>query len=97
VAVANETIIIKMKEELGRAEKWADNPEKMSKSISNIRLLCDLLLEADETSKSNQIDSNEISPEEMKAMIGKANAGQPSVNKSTFDHEEANGDSLFDF
>ncbi|AIF45612.1 YwdI family protein [Virgibacillus sp. SK37] len=97
MAVANETIITKMKEELSRAEKWADNPEKMSKSISNIRLLCDLLLESGETSKSVQLDRNEISPEEMKAMIGKANAGKPSVNKSAIDHEEANGDSLFDF
>ncbi|GAB3048163.1 YwdI family protein [Virgibacillus ainsalahensis] len=103
MAVTNETIINKMIKELNDAKKVQYNQDKMVKHIANIRLLCDLFLE--EEPAAGQVDSvesnhtSEFSPEEVKAMLGKeVSETKPSrTQKSTIDHDDANGDSIFDF
>ncbi|GAA0605665.1 YwdI family protein [Virgibacillus siamensis] len=92
MAVANETIIKKMINELNKARDAEDHV--MKNHIANVQLLCDLLLEGDNT----QADKTNITKEEMKAMIGEnSNSKVEPVQHSTIKHDDANGDSLFDF
>ncbi|PAV31416.1 hypothetical protein CIL05_01815 [Virgibacillus profundi] len=93
MAVTNDTIIQKMINELNQAKANSTDQVKMIKHIENVRLLCDLFVD------DSTVDANEISPEEMKAMIGAQTnpVKQDKDKKSIINHDEANGDSLFDF
>jgi len=95
MAVANETIINKMITELNQAKENELSPEKMVKHIANVRLLCDLFLEED----SVKPDAKAASQAELKAMIGEEGMNKQlhHKEKSSIDHDDANGDSLFDF
>jgi altronate dehydratase len=101
VAVANETIIKKMIQELVRAQEAQHNREKMKKHIENVRLLSDLLLEdeREEQQVSTQtVNSADISEAELKTMMG--SQAKPKIHKekqTIIDHDDANGDSIFDF
>ncbi|WP_174614980.1 YwdI family protein [Virgibacillus ihumii] len=92
MAVANETIIKKMINELNKAR---DADEKSVKNhIANVQLLCDLMLEGDKP----QTEKTSITNAEMKAMIGEnGNQKVEPVQRSTINDDDANGDSLFDF
>lgn len=96
MAVANDTIIRKMIDELNQAKTNQNNHAKMVKHIASVRLLCDLFL--DEEPSAGE-DLNDITPEEMKAMIGgKGNTEKKgSFQKRPLEDDNANGDSLFDF
>lgn len=96
MAVANEKIIRKMTHELNQAKINQNNHAEMIKHIASVRLLCDLLIDEEPTARG---DVNEISPEEMKAMIGaeKNTQKQNGNQKKPLEDEDANGDSLFDF
>lgn len=94
MAVENETIIQKMKTELNQAQQKGADKEAMKKHIASIQLLCDLLL--DEKLAAPPVD-NEITEEEMKAMIGKSETKQSHKKTTIKDDEDANGDSIFDF
>ncbi|MBU5267939.1 YwdI family protein [Virgibacillus proomii] len=102
MAVANATIINKMITELNKAKADPENITEMTKRISHVRLLCDLLLE-EQPKTVNQTDEHTISQLELKAMIGEQDASkviqqhQVSGNLSKLDHDGANGDSIFDF
>ncbi|WP_164667533.1 YwdI family protein [Virgibacillus doumboii] len=93
MAVANETIIQKMMNELTEAKKKANDSKSMEKHIANVQLLCELLL--GEISATPSTD-NEITEEEMKAMIG-TNDTKRKYTKTTINDDDANGDSIFDF
>ncbi|SET75594.1 hypothetical protein SAMN05216389_12515 [Oceanobacillus limi] len=103
MAVADETIIEKMIQELQKANKQS-NQSKKRKHIENVRLLCDLFLpekELEEDFSSNDLNE-EITPEEMKAMLGETNSTTSKSNTSyrkttALDEDDANGKSLFDF
>ncbi|WP_100009828.1 YwdI family protein [Lentibacillus sediminis] len=100
MAVANETIIQKMMDELQQAKEKQGDSGNMTKHIEHVRLLCDLLLkETEEEKVSVPASSQEITQEEMKAMLGKqAEQVKPATSKRTvIDHDGANGESLFDF
>lgn len=91
--VENGTVIQKMIYELNQA-KEQHNQDKMIKHIENVRLLCDLFLEGGSPSTSNK---EEISAEEMKAMLGKQASENKQIKSKPMDHDDANGDSIFDF
>lgn len=96
MAVANEKVIRKMMDELKQAIK-ADNNynhQVLLKHVSHVKLLCDLILEDDPAEKGNSI---KVSEEEMKAMIGENQSKGKQAAFETIDHEEANGNSIFDF
>lgn len=99
MAVANETIIQKMMDELRQAKEKQAESENMTKHIEHVRLLCDLLLRETEEEISAHVSSQEITQEEMKAMLGKqTEQAKPATPKKTvIDHDGANGESLFDF
>lgn len=91
-----------MMDELEKAKTHHDNVATMKKHIANVKLLCELLLEADqpEEKKDEKID---ISSQEVKVMLGdsyarpakQATPGRTQTNHNL--HDEANGDSIFDF
>lgn len=97
MAVANETIISKMQQELKSAKDHAKNKNDMLKHVEHVKLLCELLL-GEEQSASIQTD--EITPTEKKAMMGMTDTEivRPKpMKKTVIDHDGANGDSIFDF
>jgi Family of unknown function (DUF5327) len=102
MAVANVTIINKMITELNKAKADPENTSEITKQISHVRLLCDLLLE-EQPKTVNQTDEHTISQLELKAMIGEQDASkvfqqhQDLGNSSKLDLDDANGDSIFDF
>lgn len=102
MAVTNTTIINKMLEELHVANNNVDNELVLRQHVRHIRLLCDLLLDEQEKSMTQAQDSTQFSAAEIKMMLGEKGAAkmnqQKEVNpQAKIDHEEANGDSLFDF
>jgi len=97
MAVANETIINKMMNELKVAKEDPYNKEKMMKHVGHVKLLCELLLQEE---RPEEIQKSKITADEMKAMMGqKATKAMPSNSspKSIIDHDDANGESIFDF
>jgi len=82
--------------ELYEAKDQQHSHEKMVKHIANVRLLCDLFLEEDDVSVK---ESGGISKAEWKAMLGETE--RPKIHEemqhSAIDHDDANGDSIFDF
>ncbi|MFD1036906.1 YwdI family protein [Virgibacillus byunsanensis] len=93
MAVANKTIIQKMITELQQALEKDENHTSITNHISNVRLLCDLMV-GENSSQLNK--SDHITNEEMKAMI-KGSQGDKAAYKRTLDDDSANGDSIFDF
>lgn len=96
LAVTNETIIRKMMKELNYVQHNDADNETMKKHIANVRLLCDLVLEEETT-----VDTDHITNEEMKAMIGKDSSNRvgktQSIHRESIEHDDANGSSIFDF
>lgn len=100
LAVANKTIIRKMKSELQKAMTQEDNHKILKQHISNVKLLCELILDEVEEDGATVATKSEISTQEMKAMLGEQYAlknRKPKQNKAFIDHGQANGDSIFDF
>ncbi|SFA97701.1 hypothetical protein SAMN04488072_104268 [Lentibacillus halodurans] len=98
MAVATDTILQKMKRELAEAQQMSASASgvAMKKHIANIQLLCELLLE--EQSASGTDSEHDMTGAEMKAMMGEKAAERTSKPlRRTLDHDEANGDSIFDF
>ncbi len=93
MAVSVTTMIDKMKNELALAEDGQHDAEVMKRHISRVQLLCELLLQEEGTVSAGK-PKNEITAEEMKAMLG---AAGPGKTEHKLNHEEANGDSIFDF
>lgn len=98
MAVSTTSILNKLLDEAKQANETKENTNNMQKHVANMKLLCELLLDEEETGDRTADPS--ISSEEMKAMMGKdrRSKGLSSQDrKTTIGHDEANGDSLFDF
>lgn len=86
MAVPNKVILNKIDTALSEAKKEKD-AARMREHIRGVKLLCDLLLD-DETDVM----------EGMQASQQKEIRTYPTLEGSnTIDHEEANGESIFDF
>src|SRR5699024_6330936 len=98
MAVSNGAIREKMTEELHQTKQQSTHQEAMKKHLSHVRLLCDLILQEEDTPATIK---SEISEAEMKAMLGTAQPNQikeqQQLSKQTVNHEGANGNSIFDF
>ncbi|CDO05108.1 YwdI [Oceanobacillus picturae] len=98
MAVANETIIQKMMKELQQAKANKYDDRIVQQHVRSVRLLCDLFLEDEQTTQSETTKIDDISTEELKAMMGKDATGKQSNKQQNFlDDDEGNGDSIFDF
>lgn len=99
MAIPNETILIKMMNELKEAQLNQNNHRQMVKHIENVRLLSELIIEEDSVGpESKSAIPKNISDDEMKAMLG--DTGTKKINdtdESEVDHDNANGKSIFDF
>lgn len=91
----NLTVINKMIREL-EAAKQEEQKQVFLKHISNVQLLCELFLEEETAPASgNSLSvSSAFSEQEIKAMLGESHKHQEDKNAV---HEDANGDSIFDF
>lgn len=102
MAVANTTIIRRMIKELNKAQEQ-DHDQMMKKHISNVKLLCEIILE-DQQMESKPVEQSELSSQEIKAMLGdQYRTDHKQINrkkrshKTTNNHDQANGNSIFDF
>ncbi|WP_047980926.1 YwdI family protein [Ornithinibacillus contaminans] len=100
MAVANDTILQKMTNELQQAQRNQDKQAVMLKHIENIRLLCDLFLMEDHAEPV--LEKGELSAVERKAMLGEvespsAEQAQSFKKSIELDDEDGNGNSIFDF
>lgn len=91
MAVANSTIIQKMMKEVQQAQLQQDNKQMLIKHIANVHMLCELLLEEHEQGIST-VDMQQ----ELKIMMGDSEKKIP-MKKTIMNHDQANGDSIFDF
>lgn len=97
------TIINKMMKELELAKGNPDNREELLTHIRHVKLLSELFLEDEGRSSAQTTPENLVfNEQERKAMLGeKMNPNQrqqPTKTQQTkLDHEDANGDSIFDF
>lgn len=103
MAVENDTILNKMEHELEKAKKSQHDPVAFKQHMAHIKLLCDLFIEEEDSTAEKVTKNNEeFSAAELKAMIGDQEVIQKMQKQQwkkteTIDHEEANGDSIFDF
>lgn len=98
MAVAYETILKKMMTEVSAAKAVQHKEQDMKQHVANVRLLCDLLLEeqTEHEQKQHVMSKKDISEAEWKAMLGSST--KPQIHSAErMDHDEANGDSIFDF
>ncbi|MBR3118203.1 YwdI family protein [Oceanobacillus profundus] len=100
MAVANNTIIKKMLNELYLAKENQHEQDQMVAHIANVRLLCDLFLEGEQPVVKQE--KTGFTDAEIKVMLGEQKVGNDSLQvnnpKSTkLDDEGANGNSIFDF
>lgn len=102
MAISNQAAIEKMINELQQALAQGSSEVKTREHVRAVRLLCDLILE--EESKPEPAATS--SAQELEKMMGGLESTldkqsgikkQPGSSRSKIDHEEANGDSIFDF
>lgn len=88
MSVSYEKILTKMMEELRQATIKQDQTGKMKEHIRSIKLLSELILEEQQEGSSQTVIHNDS-----KKVIPSVSTNQESASK----HEEANGNSIFDF
>ncbi|QTN00917.1 hypothetical protein ERJ70_17465 [Sediminibacillus dalangtanensis] len=98
MAISNQTVLTKMMSELQEALEKKDETAAIREHVRSVRLLCDLMLEEDNAAAGTEPE------QELMKMMGDMHAGShagpskvKSTGKQTIDHEEANGNSIFDF
>lgn len=93
VAVDNDVILRKMFQEMEQARKHQYDQNKFVKHIEKISLLCDLFL----SNKEDRTAERQMTPEEMKMMLGEKQDGQLKKAEKSFLDDDGNGESIFDF
>ena len=91
MVIKNETVIQKMIKELQSALVKAKDSQELTKHIEKVHLLCELMLD----DENKQSEPSKITNKEMRVMVGEKVEQQNT--KKSFKHDEANGDSIFDF
>lgn len=98
LAVSNETIIQKMMKELQLALEKPNNEQWLVKHIANVQVLCELILDQDETEQEMHIPEKERQMMFGDTLKGKETEGSLKQSKtSKLDEDDANGESIFDF
>jgi len=89
MVVSKERLIKQMQKELQLALKETDQI-KADQRIASVRSLCELVLSSESTKQEGKTKES-ISPEELKAMLGR----DSKEDKVSYNPEQ--GDSIFDF
>lgn len=98
MSISTTSILKKMLNEAKLANDKKTNTNDMQKHVANVKLLCDLLLDEEET--VDKAEEHSITPDEMKAMMGKSDRSERLSSESRrteIDNDDANGKSIFDF
>jgi hypothetical protein len=98
----NQTILNRMMKELTLAKEKEADQEAFLQHISHIRLLCDLFLDSEDSPSQNTGKREEptFSQQELEAMLGNkkvSHMDEQAKPQGTYDHDGANGKSIFDF
>ncbi|WP_028784165.1 YwdI family protein [Thalassobacillus devorans] len=106
MAISNEAVLKKMMTEIQEAMQKNGETSLVREHVRAVRLLCDLMLEehaAHSSGSSAYPDPTEVdepTTAEIRKMMGDLPSSRQQTDKQkkqTTDHEEANGDSIFDF
>ncbi|MCD5324007.1 MULTISPECIES: YwdI family protein [Pontibacillus] len=94
MSVSYDQILQKMMKEVQEASLGQSNPEKVKEHVRAVKLLSDLILDeqGSASSYSQPTPQPYIQPQKTVESPKPAPKPQPEI-----DHEEANGNSLFDF
>ncbi|WP_368653383.1 YwdI family protein [Ornithinibacillus sp. 4-3] len=91
MTISNNTVLQKMMKELQEAQIQQQHNQDITIHISKIYMLCELLLDKQES--GSPLDATQ---QEQIAMFGEIRASKEDKHEK-IDHEDANGDSIFDF
>ncbi|MFG6114005.1 YwdI family protein [Halobacillus sp. MO56] len=106
MAISNQAVLKKMMNEIQEAMQKNSETSSVREHVRAIRLLCDLMLDErpeQSTGSSAYPDPAEVdepTTAEIRKMMGDLPSSRQQTDqqkKQTIDHEEANGDSIFDF
>ncbi|WP_079528431.1 YwdI family protein [Halobacillus hunanensis] len=98
MAITNQTILKKMSSEIQEAMLNHGDDQKVREHIRAVKLLSDLVLEEGSESTHSSESIHEPTVEEIRQMMGSDKpVPERSEDKSSLDHDEANGKSIFDF
>lgn len=106
MAISNETVLKKMMNEIQEAMLKNGETASVREHVRAVRLLCDLMLDerpAQSTGSSaypDPADVEEPTTAEIRKMMGDDSASKQQSDQKknpAIDHDEANGDSIFDF
>ncbi|WP_085506312.1 YwdI family protein [Thalassobacillus devorans] len=108
MAISNETVLKKMMNEIQEAMANHGETASVREHVRAVRLLCDLMLDdrpAPDTeervsSYPDPTDVSEPTADEVRAMMGDmagSSYQKKEKKKQKDEHDEANGDSIFDF
>lgn len=103
--ITNKKVLQKMQQEIQLALTKHDQVAEVKEHARAIRLLCDLVLDTEESvDKPTQTQTHDVQEElELRKMMGKpaksstSNLANVSPQSKLLVEEDANGDSLFDF
>ncbi|MYL35727.1 hypothetical protein GLW08_14565 [Pontibacillus yanchengensis] len=100
MSVSYDQILQKMMKELQEANLLKQHPEKVQEHVRAVKLLADLIVDDDgasmQTMQQPSTSSQQIAPTQSQPTASPSPQPAPKSEPS-IDHEEANGDSLFDF
>ncbi|MFC0525176.1 YwdI family protein [Pontibacillus salicampi] len=104
MSVSYEQILQKMMKEIQEAHLQVNDPEKVKEHVRAVKLLGDLI---DDTSSTSRVAAQQVAPNQTyrghsqptpQAAPSKETTPTPApASEPSIDHEEANGESLFDF
>lgn len=101
MGIDNERIIQKMMDALNQAKNSQQDTVNMKRHIAKVQVLCELILEDPVTKNIEKTKHQEITNQEMIAMIGKSQTqtNQPTRQqfKKSVTEDSGSSDSLFDF
>ncbi|SDK16350.1 YwdI family protein [Sediminibacillus albus] len=95
MAITNQAVLRKMGNELQEALAKQDQTEAVREHVRAVRLLCDLILDDGQGVTEEQELAKMMGGVEGQLPSSKPTPGRPQ--KNNINHEEANGNSIFDF
>ncbi|MCP8617381.1 YwdI family protein [Salirhabdus salicampi] len=93
--IPEQKVLEKISNEVNKAMLDKENPAKLKQHIQTIRLLTDLFL--DEDMSTDEAVVMEKMKQQHNETTSTTKVQQPRRETKPIDHDEANGDSIFDF
>ncbi|SET22443.1 hypothetical protein SAMN05421676_103269 [Salinibacillus kushneri] len=101
--VPDRKVLQKMLNEVQQAMDNAHDPSKMKEHIKSVRLLTDLFIDEETTTSETEVmlkltqEQNHKRSSHQVYNPGTSSPSSPGHQRESIDHDDANGDSIFDF